>query len=71
MNIFIPKRSERRVDKKNFQPFNSDLQQMIRRKYKLWNSFTFYCFTFVFYSVFFFLFLFMLCAAFNCEINYI
>ena len=24
--------------KKNFQPCNNELQQMIRRKYKLWNS---------------------------------
>ena len=37
--IYIPRCTGHVVNrKKNFQPFNNELQQMIRRKHRLWNS---------------------------------
>lgn len=38
MNKFIPRRGKRNnASKKNFQPYNKDLHQLIRRKHRLWN----------------------------------
>ena len=38
MNKFIPRRGKRNnTSKKNFQSYNKDLHQLIRRKHTLWN----------------------------------
>ena len=38
MNKFTPRRGKRNnTSKKNFQPYNKDLHQLIRRKHRLWN----------------------------------
>jgi len=39
MSKFIPVRAQHAVNRKrNFQPFTADLQRLVRRKHRLWNS---------------------------------